>query len=67
MAKKLVKEAKNIPHLIRLLILAENFAGKKRLTFYLSQVNEHDVYKQKAKFNDWKSFENLLNKDLKYV
>ena len=62
-AKKLVKEPKNIPHVIR---LAENFAGKKRLTFYLSQVNEH-VYKQKAKFDDWKGFENLLNKESKYV
>ena len=40
-AKKVVKEPRNIPHVIRLLILAENFAGKKRLTFYLSQVNEH--------------------------
>ena len=42
--KKLVKEPKNLPHVIRLLILAKNFAGKKRLTFYMSQVNEH-VYK----------------------
>ena len=32
----------------------------------MSQVNEH-VYKQKAKFDDWKSFENLLNKDSKNV
>ena len=55
-----------MPHVIRLLILAGNFADKKRLTFYLSQVNEH-VYNQKAKFDDWKSFENLLNKYLKYV
>ena len=39
LAKKLVKEPKNIPHVIRLLILAENFVDKKRLTFYLSQVN----------------------------
>ena len=45
-AKKVVKEPRNIPHVIRLLILAENFAGKKRLTFYLSQVNEH-VYNRK--------------------
>ena len=67
-AKNLVKEPpqKNIPHVIRLLILVENFAGKEGLIFYLSQVNEH-AYKQKEKIDDWKSFENLLNKDSKYV
>ena len=65
-AKKLLKEPIYIPHVTRLLILAENFAGKKGLTFYLSQVNGH-AHKQKAKFDDQKSFENLLNKDSKYV
>ena len=44
LAKKLVrcKRTKNIPHVIRLLTLTENFTGKKQRTFYLSQVNEHE-------------------------
>ena len=47
-ANKLVccKRTKKYPSDNRLLTLAENFAGKKRLTFYLSQVNEH-VYNRK--------------------
>ena len=65
-AKKLVKEANNIPHVISSSNLAENVAGKKRVTFDLSQVNEQ-IYNQKVKFDDWKSFENSLNIYSKYV
>ena len=43
-AKKLVNEPKRIPHVIIPLILAENFAGKKRRTFDLSYIHEH-IYK----------------------
>ena len=64
--QKTCKRTKIYPSCNKTLKLAENFADKKRLTFYLSQVNEH-VYKQKAKFYDWKGFKNLLTKDSKYV
>ena len=46
-------------------MLAENFAGKKRLTFDLSEINKH-IYKQKVKLDDWNSFDSL-NIDLKHV
>ena len=36
-----MKKKKNIPHVTKLLILAENFAGKKGQTFDLSQVNQY--------------------------
>ena len=38
---KLVEEPKNIAHLIKALTVAENFAGKKRLTFDLRYANKH--------------------------
>ena len=61
----LVKELKNIPHVISPLTLAENFAGKKRLTFDLRYINKH-IYKQKVKLDGWKNFDSL-NRDSKYV
>ena len=45
---KLVKETKNIPHVVSPLSVVENFAGKKRLILELRYVNKH-IYTHKVK------------------
>ena len=65
-ANKLVKETNNIPHVVSPLSVAENSAGKKRLTLDLRYVNKH-IYTHKVKFDDWKCFQNFLNAGSKFM
>ena len=54
LANKLLKETNNIPHIINLLSVAENSAGKKRLILELRYVNKH-IYTHKVKFDKFSS------------
>ena len=65
-ANKLVKETNNIPHVTSPLSVAKNFAGKKRLILDLRCVNKR-IYTHKAKFDDWKCFQNFLHAGSKFM
>ena len=54
-----IKEGKAPPKGMNPLFVSDKSAGKKRLIFDLSYINEH-LYKDKIKFDDWKCFENYL-------
>ena len=66
LVNKLLKETNNIPLAVSPLSVAENSAGKKRLTLDLRYVNKH-IYTHKVKFDDWKCFQNLLNAGSKFM
>ena len=65
-AKKLVKEPQNIPHVISPVILAENFAGKKKTNFW-SELDKQTNIKVESKTWWLEEFWFLLNIDSKYV
>ena len=47
------------PHVVSPLSVAANSSGKLRLIIDLRYVNKH-VFKEKIRFDDWRSFENYL-------
>ena len=56
-----VVETTRIPHIVNPLPVSVQRNGKKRLILYLRHVNKH-VYKDKIKFDDWKTMEDFVVK-----